>query len=254
MNDALRLDAVVLAAGRLSAQDAQRFGLEVKALLPDAHGITLLRRLMHALRCAPGIARIIVVGPDEARVEASGADVWIPERSSGEENTLAGLAQARSPYALLCASDLPFVRGEHIADLLARAAGSDVAYPIFEREEFLRAFPGGRTRFARLGKTHWTGGSMCYMRTALAVRNAPLVRRAFSSRKSLPALAGLFGARVMLRYVSGRLSVADVERRLSSLVGGTARAVIGAHPALAMDCDDAADIEFAATRHAVNTR
>ncbi|MDQ6781668.1 MAG: hypothetical protein M3Z37_11020, partial [Candidatus Eremiobacteraeota bacterium] len=64
--------------------------------------------------------------------------------------------------------------------------------------------------------------------------------------------ASLFGAQVMLRYVSGRLSVADVEQRLSFLVGGNARAVVGAHPALAMDCDDAADIEFANSRHVVD--
>ncbi|MDQ6781417.1 MAG: nucleotidyltransferase family protein, partial [Candidatus Eremiobacteraeota bacterium] len=185
MSDA-GLDAVVLAAGRLRAQDAQRFGVEVKALLPDAQGTTLLRRLMHALRGAPGIARIIVVGPKAAHGEAAEADVWIPERATGEENALAGIEQVRAAYTLLCASDLPFVCGDHIADFLARAAGSDVAYPVFERSEFLAAFPGGRTRFARLAKTYWTGGSLCYMETALALRNAPLVRRAFSSRKSLP--------------------------------------------------------------------
>lgn len=248
------LDAVVLAAGRLKPQDAQRYGVEVKALLPGAQGHTLLRILLHALRAVPEISRIIVVGPDEARVEATGADVWIPERATGEENALAGIDQARCAATLLCASDLPFVQGAHIADFLKRADGSAVAYPIFERSDFLRVFPGGRSRFARLGKTYWTGGSVCYLQTALARRNAALVRRAFSSRKSLPVLASLFGMQVLLRYVSGRLSVADVERRLSTLVGSTARAVVGAHPALAMDCDDPADIEFAHDRHAGSTR
>ena len=238
-----------MAAGRLAATEAASYPSDIKALLPFGD-TTPLRAILGALRAADAIGRIIVVGPASLRAHAAQfADAWVDERSSGEENALSGLAQVRSERALLSASDLPFVQAHHVADFLSRIEpGVDLAYPIYERAEFLDVFPGGRSRFARVGSRYWTGGSMCLFNTALAQRQSHLIRKGFRARKNPLALASLFGAEIVVRFVLDRLTIADLEHRLSSVVGGKARAIRDAHPALAMDCDDAADIEYTHAR------
>lgn len=241
-------DAVVLAAGRLPASDAACAGIELKALAPIGES-TPLRAIAGALRASRSVARLIVVGPASIHGTLDCVDVWVDERASGEENVLAGLANAQTQRAIVTASDAPFVEAGHIDDLLSRIPDDvDFAYPVFRSDEFLSEFPQGRSRFARVGSALWTGGSMCVMNVAMALRKADLIRRAFRARKSQFAMASLLGADCILRYLTGRLAIADVERRLGRLTGGRALAIRGAHPALAMDCDDAQDIAYVRKR------
>lgn len=246
-----RFDAVVLAAGRLPPVEATQAGCEVKALL-SIGATTPLQTVLLALRGCDSIQRVFVVGPKNIKDLVAGAE-FIEERESGEANILAGLEAAGTRRVLVCASDAPFVRPEHIRDFLARVPDdTDFAYPVFLREEFLAEFPGARSRFARVGTSWWTGGSLCLLNRRLSLEHVSLIKRAFVARRSQPAMASLFGVEVLLRYATSTLQVAHIERRLSRLTGGVARAIRGAHPALAMDCDSLSDIEYSRA-HAART-
>jgi molybdopterin-guanine dinucleotide biosynthesis protein A len=239
------LNAVVLAAGRLSAPDAARAGHEIKGLVRIG-AVTPLQAMLDALRASNLAADVIVVGPRDAQEHVAGFDRWIPEGSSGEENALAGLRAARTRRVLLCASDIPFVQPGDIRDFLERAPfDAAAAYPIFERSEFLAHFPGGRDTFARLGKESWTGGSLCLIERDRALGSERLIRRAFLARRNQMAMAALLGPAVLAKHMTGTLRVEHVTERVSRLLGGKAVAVRGAHPRLAMDCDSIVDIEYA---------
>ena len=246
-----QFDAVVLAAGRLAPADAARVGCDVKALV-SIGAATPLQTLLLALRGCGSIHDVFVVCPSGTK-DLIGDARFIEEKESGQSNLLAGLATAATRRVLVCASDAPFVNAAHIREFLALIpADTDFAYPVFFREEFLAEFPSGRTRFARVGKSFWTGGSLCLLNRSLALEHATLISRAFVARRSLPAMASLLGVEVLLRYATGTLHVAHIERRLSRLTKGVARAIRGAHPALAMDCDSVSDIEYSRA-HAART-
>lgn len=239
------IDAVVLAAGRLAACDASRTQPEFKGFVRIGD-TTPLEAMLGALRQTPLVGEIIVVGPLALRSSVTGFDRWLPEGKTGEDNALTGLREARTPRVLLCASDIPFVRAQDVTGFLELAAPDcDVAYPIFERTEFLARFPGGRDTFARLGDEEWTGGSLCVVDRAVVLRNEALVRRAFQARRSQLAMASLLGPAMLLKHLSGGLRVEDVIERVSRLLNAKAAAVRGAHPRLAMDCDSMEDIEYA---------
>jgi len=237
-------DAVVLAAGRLAAHEAKRAGVELKALARVGES-TPLHAIVGALRTSQAVARVIVVGPSDIHATLPDVDVWVNERMSGEENVLAGLQATQTPRAIVTASDAPFVDATHVDDFLRRVPDdADFAYPVFRSDEFLSEFPQGRSTFARVGSALWTGGSLCVMNVAMALRHAGLIRRGFRARKSQLAMASLLGVGCVLRYVTQRLEIEDIERRIGSLTGGRAAAIRGAHPALAMDCDSAHDIAY----------
>jgi GTP:adenosylcobinamide-phosphate guanylyltransferase len=239
------LDAVITAGGRLSPASARRFGTDVKALV-RVGGRSLLDAVIAALRGVPAVGRVIVVGPASARATVDPVDEWVDEFPTGEENLLAALRAGMTARMILSASDLPFVTASSYGSLIDRAGEtSDAAYPIYSKDEFLRAYPGGRDRFARLADGEWTGGSAFVVNRDPFLRNSKLLERGFGARKSLTALAALLGPALLLRYAMGRVRIKDVEDRASSLLGATVRAIRGSDPALAMDCDDAADFSYA---------
>jgi molybdopterin-guanine dinucleotide biosynthesis protein A len=239
------MDAVVLAAGRLRAHEAARAGHEIKALVHIGE-TTPLDAMLRALRRAPQIQRVVIVGPQAVSDSASGDDQWIAEGASIYDNALAGLRAVSTRRVLLCSSDVPFIEADHVQDFISRVPpGADIAYPIFERDEFLAVFPEGRTKFARVGSVRWTGGSVCMLTTRLALANERLIRQAFAARRSQFALASFLGAGILMRHLSGTLRVEHVSERIEYLTGGKTVAVRGAHPALAMDCDSIVDIVYA---------
>jgi len=243
-------DAAVTAGGRLLPADALRFGADVKALV-RVNGRTLLDIVVSALRAVPGVDRIIVVGPAQAKPFAPDADQWIDEFPTGEQNLLAALRATRTPRIVISASDLPFVTQGSYADLIARTGSEiDAGYPIFTKDEILHAFPGVGTRFARLADGEWTGGSAFVVNRDVLLGNAALLERGFGARKSLSALAALLGPRLLLKFVLGRVRVRDVESRVSSLLRARVRAIVGADPALGMDCDGTAEFAYAGAAEA----
>src|SRR4029077_17164339 len=128
-----------------------------------------------------------------------------------------------------------------LADLLERAPVDACAvYPIFTRDEFERAYPVGRSPSDSLPDGAWTGTSAFVVRAAVLRRHSTVITGAFGARKNVMALAGFFGPALTFAYLRGALRVADVEARLSKLVGAPVVALRGANPALAFDCDDAA--------------
>jgi|SRR5579863_3269162 len=239
------LDAVITAGGRLSPSSSRRFGTDVKALV-RVGGRPIIDAVISGLRGVSGIGRVVVVGPRSAREHVAAVDDWIDEHPTGEENLLAALRAGTTERMVLSASDLPFVSGRSYAGLLAQAGDEcDAAYPIYRKDEFLTAYPGGRDRFAKLADGEWTGGSAFVIRREPFLRNSRLLERGFAARKSLTNLAALLGPALLLKYALGRVTIADVEKRASDLLGARVRALTGADPALAMDCDDAADFLYA---------
>lgn len=238
------LDAVVTAGGRLSPAAAQTYGTDVKALV-RVGGRTLLDRVVGALRGVPSIGRIAVVGPQSARAQTHSVDEWVDEFATGEENLLAALRVGTTDRIVLSASDLPFVTSRSYEELIGRAEDADAAYPIFTRAEFLAAYPGGRSSFAKLADGEWTGGSAFVVNRNRFLSRSALLERGFGARKSLTGLAMLLGPLLLFKYVTGTLRIRDVEARASSLLAARVKAVTRLDPALAMDCDDARDFDYA---------
>lgn len=238
------IDAVVTAGGRLPPDLARRFGTDVKACV-SIGGVSMLARTIAALRGLHDVTRIVVVAPEAAR-DVADADEFIVERATGEENLLAALRAASGDRTVFCASDMPFVSTRALADLLERSpADACAVYPIYARDEFERAYPKGRSSFATLADGAWTGASAFVVRAGALLQRERMLTRAFGARKSLSSLAALFGPMLTIAYLRGALRVPDIEARATALFGAPVVALRGADPALALDCDDAADFDYA---------
>lgn len=233
-------DALVLAGGRRDS--ALAGGVRPKAFAPLC-GRTMVEFVLSALRDAPSIRRIALVGPlPLPPAVADQIDVQVRERGSLLENVAAGLEALRDDAPVLAtAADIPLLTGRAVETFLA-AAGAldvDVAYGIVPREDVLRAFPRVHKTFVRLREGTFTGGSLVLLRPRAFHSARAWIERVIQARKRPWELARVFGLRAVVGLLTGRLHVGELERRAQMLTGIRARAVVSHDPEIALDVDRA---------------
>jgi GTP:adenosylcobinamide-phosphate guanylyltransferase len=233
-----KVDAVVLAGG--GREPGLPEGIPNKAFLPVG-GRPMVERVLRALNKTPEIGRCGLVAPSPIpETIASLCDSLIPERGDLMENTVAGLAAfPDAEWVLLCGADLPLLTPAAVSSFLraARTPDSDFGYGIVRREDLESRLEGAKKTFVRVQEGHFTGGSLILVRPSAVAKMRPLIEQAIEARKNPAKLASLFGAKYVMKYAMGRLSIADVEQRLHELSGLRGRAVVCPHPEIAMDVD-----------------
>ncbi len=233
-------DALVLAGGR--PDPALTRGRLPKAFLP-LYGRTMVEFVLSALRDAPSIGRIALVGPLPLPPPvAAQVDVPVEARGSLLENVAAGfdVLGGEAPV-LTVAADIPLLRGCTVEAFLAGASAcdADLWYGVVPREDVGREFPGVRKTFVRLRDGTFTGGSLVLMRPRAFRSARALIERVIQARKRPWDLARLFGARAVVGLLTGRLRIVDLEQRARALTGLRARAVICHDPEIGIDVDRA---------------
>ncbi len=242
-------DAVLPAGGRIAGAFAAQAKTEIKALI-RFEGETILSRTIRTLRETGRIRQIVVVAPDAALTEAEqcGADVLLPEKPTGTENILSGLAhvaQTPNQTALVVPTDLPFLTTDALKPILEWQGTADILVPVVWRGEFETEYPGVQSVYVPLIEGEVTLGSAFRLDPHAILRNQTALAKVFEARKSNLAMAQLLGVGFILRYLTKRLSVLHIEQRCQAILNCTGQAMLGAPAALAYDIDTPEDYEFA---------
>lgn len=242
----LRCPAVVLAGGKAKPEIAAATGVENRALIA-VKGRTMLACVVEALRAAPGIGTVTVVGdlPDSTDYAR------VPDHGGFVENIFAGLeAAGAAEFALIATSDIPFVTADAVEDFVTRGAAldADMVYPIVPVAACYKRFPGVRRTSLALREGRFTGGNMVLVRPGFLRAQRARIAEAYAARKSPVRLALMLGLGTTLRVVStllgvpGLLAIPRLEASVSRLLGGSARALVSPYPEIATDIDRPDDL------------
>jgi hypothetical protein len=197
--------------------------------------------VVEALRATPAVRRVVLVAPPEVpEVVARLCHQVIPDRKDLLTNVEAALhALDGAAWVLACAADLPLLSARAVAGFLeaCEAREADFYYGVVRQEDLQARFPGARKTFVRVREGAFTGGSLLLLKPWVLERVRPLLEQAVDARKNPARLATLFGAGTVVKYLTGRLSVADVERRVWELTGLRGAAVVCPDPEVALDVD-----------------
>lgn len=240
--------AVVTAGGRVEGDFARAAGTTVKALAP-VRGVTMLQRMLDALRSA-GVTEIAVVGGNEVRAACgSSVERFVDESPSGSENLLRALRAWPDTERLLYAtSDLPYVTAHAIEDFIARVGLGTLAVSLAEYGAFAARFAGAPAGFGvTLGRERVVNGGIFSIPQGAPEKLAAIATRFFEARKRPWRMASLVGPAVLIRFLSGRLRVSDLETMALHVLQVPAQALRGCAPELAFDVDTAAEYGYAMT-------
>jgi hypothetical protein len=238
------MKAVITAGGRIDGEFASAAGSGVKALAP-VRGETMLARMIVALRAA-GVEEIAVVGGDEVRAACSTTvERFVEESPSGSENLLRALRAWPADERLIYAtSDLPYVTAGAVRDFLERVGHGTLAVALAEFPAFAARFPDAPPFGIRLGGERVVNGGVFSIPQGATEKLAAVATRFFEARKQPWRMASLVGPAVLIRFLSGRLRVADLETMALHVLQVPAQALRGCAPELAFDVDTAAEYRY----------
>src|SRR5258706_2191159 len=184
MSDILQpgsVPAVILAGGIAKPDFVAKTG-HINRALVVINGRTMLDRVVGALREAPSVGAITVVG----NLPASGGFTSVKDHGGFVENIFAGVeSSAPSSYILIATVDIPFITGEAIQDLVERGAalGADIVYPIVAVAECYKRFPGIKRTAVKLREGEFTGGNLVLARPEFLRKHRAHITQVYAARK-----------------------------------------------------------------------
>lgn len=259
------MDVIILAGGEIPSGLRESLSASVlesahgeRALLPlqDRPAISWL---MESLRDVKDVDRIIVVGQKKTLELLPGWSlntIGVSAQDTLSANVLAGIDAAQSPQVLIMTCDIPLATTQTWTDFLAKvSAGNwEAAYPIVRSETMERAFPGGKRTYATVTDGRFTGGNAFVLPRSCRPALAKVLETAYNARKNPLKLARLLGIRFIIKAVAKKLSIVDVEERISNILNCRAGAVEMQDAAIAFDIDKAIDYNLVESTFAKRDR
>lgn len=243
----MKVDAIVLAGaantGRLQEVSPEKY----EAAIPVG-GKPLVKYVVEALQSTPRIREIVVVGP-KAIAPILPAGVRLVESGPTlTSNVLLGAEALKgSPKVLIVTSDIPFIHREAIEDFLDRCAELDaeVYYPIISKEANDQVYPDCVRTYVKLKEGVFTGGNIVLVSPSVLANSKVLMEKVLTLRKKPWKLAQLLGFSFVLKFFLQRLSLSELEKRVSQLLGVKSVAIISPYPEIGTDVDKPSDLELA---------
>lgn len=246
--------AIVLAGSRGGADALlQASGAAHKALIPVG-GKPMLVWVVETLLLSGRIGDILIaieqpqwalsLAPVAALVE-TGRVRLIKSASTPGESVLAAIAAADNAWPILVTTaDHPLLRGEMIAHLLDHAPLElDAAAAVVEQAVIQSAYPHTSRTYLRFRDIAFSGANLFLLRTPNAAPVVAFWRHVEANRKRPVRLMGALGLASILRFVTGRLTLAQALTQLGRKCGGARLGVVRLPFAeAAIDVDKPADL------------
>ena len=242
------INGIVLAGGRIPTSFAEGVGTDIKALIPIG-GHAAVEYVVAAMRQAPGIQKIVLVGDKAAFVHhpvAEHLDGIIDEGPDIWHNLMRALRYLQgNRRVLLSTADTPLLTGEALrAFLKACDPEADLCYPVTRRQPT-------RSVFGRRLREGWiTHTCNILFDPRLVLKNQDFVERFLSNRKDLWGAAGTIGIAFMFRFFLGwylpilRYHIGDIAHHIEAITGARkCQGIVLDYPEIALDIDKPSDVE-----------
>jgi GTP:adenosylcobinamide-phosphate guanylyltransferase len=248
--------AVVLAADRGPGDEVARAaGTPCKSLAPIG-GIPMLLRVLDALDGARNISDCILCGPPQpiinehqalGRLISSGKIQWMQNQATPSTSTLNVLKSLPDDRPVLVTTADHALLNERIVDYFcseALTSGCDIAVGLTRYDYVMATYPGMRRTATRLSDASYCSCNLFAFLTPRARKIAELWQQVENQRKKPWRIINLLGWVAVLRYVMGKLSLAQAQQLVSRRLGVDATAVVLPFAEAAVDVDTAADWKF----------
>lgn len=244
----MKVEAIVLAGASNSGALGSVSDASHEALIL-LEGRPMIHYVLDALRSAPSIARILVVGP-VAFLEKYGGLEGVELHESGSsmvENLQIGIERLKpSGPVLVVTSDIPLLTAEAIEDFVHRCeeVQADIYYPIVSRDVNEARFPGVKRTYVHLKEGVFTGGNMVLIKPEIVASCREMIAKAVAMRKNPVQLSRLLGFAFILKLLLNRLTLREIEERVRIILGFRGVAVISPYPEVGIDVDKPEDLQL----------
>ena len=241
------IDCVVL-AGSPNNGSLREVSNEVHEALIRIGDRPMIDYVLRALLACREIGRVVVVGPDDLREVLPGARAeLLPPAGSLMANLERGLqALGDRQHVLVSTSDIPLLSGPVVERFLAQCGdrSAQLYYPVVSETTMAARYAGAKRTYVRLREGRFTGGNMVLLHPSAYGRCRRLAAKFAANRKNPVKLAGIVGVGLLIRFITGTLTLRAAEDKVTALAGITGKVVVAQDPEIALDVDKAEDYEL----------
>ncbi|MBP1690454.1 MAG: hypothetical protein H6Q34_1027 [Deltaproteobacteria bacterium] len=218
-----------------------------KALLEIA-GRPMIAWVLEALLGSRHIERVVVVGLESTALPDWPAAVEVlPDHGSMVGNIYAGIARFSGPGpAAFCWSDIPLIRAAMVDRFIETTEHPelDLNVGLIRRTTLQARYPDAEDLWLRLREGQFIAADFGLFNPRRVERIRSPLEALEPLRKSATRSALYLGLPLVIRYLTRRLSMADLERYLARRFGVHCGIHIVESPELGLDVDGPRDLEL----------
>jgi len=229
--------------------------------LIDIGGRPMVEYVLDALRAAPSVGAIAVVGPAELRKAVRLGDALLLESAGSVlDNLERGVRALREAgcrgHLLVATSDIPLITVEALETFLALCRRRDAEapvdrdrfdayYPMVSRENCDARFPGVQRTYVGLKDGQFTGGNVVLLDPAVVLDRRQLFEQVVALRKDPVGMARLLGFGFIVKFLLRRLTARDIENIVREKFGIVGAVIQVPHAEVGFDVDKPSDLAIA---------
>ena len=248
--------AIVLAADRESNNPVARAaGVPCKSLAPIG-GIPMVYRVLQALSSSGKVKDRILCGPPKAIMDqnpklcaqiAAGEIRWFENQATPSLSTYHVMKSLPQETPILLTTGDHALLSPRVVDHFcskAQASGCDVVAGVALHETVTTAYPETHRTVYRLRDASYCSCNLFAFLTPRSHAAAYFWHRVEHQRKKPLKVVNTFGWVAVIRYLMGRLTLAEALDRVSRRLGFKAGVVVIPFPEAAIDVDSVSDWHF----------
>lgn len=209
----------------------------------------MITYIVDALNNSENIDKIIVVGPKNELHPYIGKKVKeiLNPGNSILENMEIGLNYFNSAGSLLLlTSDIPLITPEAIDEFLeiCTKRKAYIGYPIITKENIVKKYPETERTYIKMKEGIFCGGNITFFKPDVFFQNKKLIKELFENRKSTWKYAKILGFKFILKFLFKTLTMEEIEKRITGILGYNSAAVVVSYPEIMIDLDKPSDLKL----------
>lgn len=238
------VNVVVLGASPNSGQLREVSSAPAEALI-QIGSKAMVAYVLEALLAAKSVAKIVLVGPEQELAFLTSSRVTVIKGGlTAVESLRNGLkVLPEASRVLVAAADIPLLTPEAIDGFINQCSQGegDVFYPIVAKETVEQNYPGIKRTYVQFREGIFTGGNLFLINPLIVEPCAVKAQEMVQLRKSPLKLAKLLGFSFIVKFLMKRLSLPEVEQKVSRLLQIKGRAIITHYAEIGADVDKPSD-------------
>lgn len=238
-------NALVLAGMKEKGPLEIAANVENKALIM-INGRPVIDYIVNALKGSKNIDKIVVVGPKNELYPYIGEKVEkiIESGNSMLYNLEVGIKYFNSNEDLLIStSDIPLISPQAIDEFIEKCLErkAHLGYPIIKKENIIKKYPETQRTYVKIKEGTVCGGNILFFKPKIFYENKELIQELFENRKAMWKWAKILGFKFVLKYLLKIITLDEIEKKVSRLVGYKSVAIITSYPEIMIDLDKISD-------------
>jgi len=224
----VKIDAIVLAGGKTEESLRGHSDCKSKGFI-KINNRPMVEYVLEAIRETGRFGKIVLAADLSMIPEhtAAMADMLASSGASIVESLKNGISALKPlpDFVLVLPCDMPLVTPEAITNFIDQSLElpADMTYAYLSKENSEASYPDVKHTYVRILEGTFCGTGFFLMKPEIAGNLESLFSRFINNRKSPIGLAGILGFNVIIKFLLGFLSVEDVEKRVTKLMGGKVR-------------------------------